>query len=183
MLMLLLPPPALRLPLLLSLLPSPSVLLLLLLQVLYNRKHKRCLYPPCGPNRSLFHHRPSCPRAVSVYQECPTGVNNTRSCSNVLLDQATVDCLAASDTSIIDHYHRCLLAVCGVDPSAMAPTLAYIEDNCGEDEKFEALLSFCYSSSVLFEIAATDNTSQLCQMFNMRSLVLTTRHNSVRCVA
>ena len=181
MIMLLLPPPALRLPLLLSLLPSPSVLLLLLLQVLYNRKHKRCLYPPCGPNRSLFHHRPSCPRAVSVYQECPAGVN-TRSCSDVLLNPATVDCLAASDTSLIDHYRRCLLTVCGVHTSALDPTLVYIEHNCGEDGKFEALLSFCYSSSVSFEIASTDNTSQLCQMFNMRSLVLTTRHNSVRCL-
>ena len=168
MLMLLLPPPALRLPLLLSLLPSPSVLLLLLLQVLYNRKHKRCLYPPCGPNRSLSLHRPSCPRAVSAYQECPAGVN-TSYCNVALLEQETVDCLADSDTSIIDHYHRCLLTVCGVDPSAMAPTLAYIEHNCGEDGKFEALLSFCYSSSVSFEIAATDNTSQLCQMCSMRS--------------
>ena len=183
MLMLLLPPPALRLPLLLSLLPSPSVLLLLLLQVLYNRKHKRYLYPPCGPNRNLSLHRPSCPRAVSAYQECPAGVNNTRSCSDILLNPETVDCLADSDTSLIDHYHRCLLAVCDVDTSALDPTLAYIEHNCGEDGKFEALLSFCYSSSVSFEIAATDNTSHLCQMFSMTSLVLTTRHNSVRCVA
>ena len=115
-----------------------------------------------------------------MYQECPAGVNNTRSCSDILLDQATVDCLADSDTSLIDHYHRCLLAVCDVDASALNPTLAYIEHNCGEDGQFEALLSFCYSSSVSFEIAGTDNTSQLCQMFNMRSLVLTTRHNSVR---
>ena len=93
-----------------------------------------------------------------------------------------MDCLAASDTSLIDHYHRCLLTVCDVDTAALDPTLAYIERNCGEDGKFEALLSFRTSSSVSFEIAGTDNTSKLFQMLSMRSLVLTTRHNSVRCV-
>ena len=75
---------------------------------------------------------------------CPAGVNNTRSCSDILLNPATVDCLAASDTSLIDHYHRCLLAVCGVDTSALDPTLAYIEHNCGEDGKFEALVVVSY---------------------------------------
>ena len=144
MLIILLPPPALRLPLLLSLLPSPSVLLLLLLlQVLYNRKHKRYLYPPCGPNRSLSLHRPSCPRAVSAYQECPTGVN-TSYCNVALLEQETVDCLADSDTSLTDHYHRCLAAVCDVDASALNATLAYIEHNCGEDGKFETLAIISY---------------------------------------
>ena len=117
-----------------------------------------------------------------MYQECPAGVNNTRSCSDVLLNPATVDCLADSDTSLIDHYHRCLLAVCDVDTSALDPTLAYIEHNCGEDGKFEALLSFRTSSSVSYEIAATDNTSQLLQTCSIRPLVLTTRHSSVRCV-
>ena len=79
-----------------------------------------------------------------MYQECPAGVNNTRSCSDILLNQATVDCLAASDTSHIDHYHRCLAAVCDVDASALNATLAYIEHNCGEDGKFEALAIISY---------------------------------------
>ena len=80
-------------------------------------------------------HRPSCPRAVTAYQECPAGVNATRECDNFLLDLAMVDCLASSGTPIIDHYRRCLEAMCGVDTSALNSTLDYISDNCSENGK------------------------------------------------
>ena len=102
---------------------------------LINRKCKICLYPPCGPKRSVSLHRPSCPRAVTAYQECPAGVNATRACDNFLLDLARVDCLASSGTPIIDHYRRCLEAMCGVDTSALNSTLDYISDNCNENGK------------------------------------------------
>ena len=101
-------------------------------------------YPPCGLKRSLSLYRPSCPRAVSMYQQCNGGVNNTRSCSDILLKQATVDCLAASGTSLIDHYNRCLAAICDGDTSALGPTLAYIDHNCGGDGKSQALVVVLY---------------------------------------
>ena len=101
-----------------------------------------------------------------MYQECPGGVYYAEFCNEILLKQATVDCLAASGTSHTDHYHRCLLKACRVDSSALDPTVAYIEHNCGEDGKSEAIVII----SVSYEIAATDNTSQLCQMCSMGSL-------------
>ena len=79
-----------------------------------------------------------------MYQECPAGVNNTMSCSDVLLNQATVDCLAGSGTALIDHYNRCLLTSCGVESSALDPTWAFIEDNCGENGKSEAPVVVSY---------------------------------------
>ena len=68
-----------------------------------------------------------------MYQQCAAGASVTRDCDYIFLDKATVDCLAGSGTPLIDHYHRCLETACGVDTSAMAPTLAYINDNCGEE--------------------------------------------------
>ena len=128
------PPPPPRLPLVLPLLPSHHCYCCCCYKHYnYNRKHKRCLYPPCGPKRSLSHHRTSCPRAVSVYQQCAAGASVTRDCDYIFLDKATVDCLAGSGTPLIDHYHRCLETACSVDASAMGPTLAYIKDNCGEE--------------------------------------------------
>ena len=141
--LLLLPlPPSPRLPLVFPLLPSPPLLLSLLLQVLYNRKHKRCLYPPCSPMRSLSHHSSSCPRAVSVYQQCAdANASDTRVCNDILLDKTTVDCLAGSDTPLIVHYHRCLETACNLDNSAVDPMIRYIDDNnCGEDGKSEPLV-------------------------------------------
>ena len=146
--LLLLPPPSPRLPLVFPLLPSPSLLLLLLLQVLYNRKYKRCLYPPCSPMRSLSHHSSSCPRAVSVYQQCAAAnASDTRVCNDILLDKATVDCLAGSDTPLIVHYRRCLETACNLDNSARDPMIRYIDNNCGEDGKSEPLVVVLYSSS------------------------------------
>ena len=82
---------------------------------------------------SLSHHRTSCPRAVSVYQQCAAAnASDTRVCNDILLDKATVDCLAGSGTSLIVHYRRCLEKACNVDASAMGPTDAYIKDNCDE---------------------------------------------------
>ena len=72
-----------------------------------------------------------------MYQECPAGAEF---CNEILLKQATVDCLAASGTSLTDHHLRCLLKACGVDSSAWDPTAAYIEHNCGEDGKSEAIV-------------------------------------------
>ena len=86
------------------------------------------------------HHRPSCPRVASVYQQCPSGVSDADTCNEILLQQATVDCLAASGTSLAGHYHRCLTALCGVDTSALDPMLHYIKNNCGEDGQSEVLV-------------------------------------------
>ena len=93
------------------------------------------IYPPGGLKCGLSSHRPSCPRAVSVYQQCAAAANasDTRDCDYIFLDKATVDCLAGSGTPLIDHYRRCLETACGANTSAMAPTLAYINDNCGEE--------------------------------------------------
>ena len=155
--LLLLPPPLLRLTL-----PLP-LLLLLLLQVLYNRKHKRCLYPACSPVRSLSHHRSSCPKAFSEYQRCAAAnATDTWVCNEILLKQVTVDCLAGSGTPLIDHYRRCLETACNLDNSAREPMIRYIDNNCGEDEKSEALIVV------------------LLLIFRTRSLVLTSRHNSFR---
>ena len=56
-----------------------------------------------------------------------------------------MDCLAGSGTSLIDHYNRCLLAVCDLDPSALDPTFAYIEhNNCGMDGQSEAVVVVSY---------------------------------------
>ena len=138
-LLLLPPPPSPRLPLVFTLLPS--LLLLLLLQVLYNRMHKRCLYPPCSPMRSLSHHSSSCPRAVSVYQQCAAAnASDTRVCNDILLDKATVDCLAGSDSALIVHYRRCLETACNLNNSAVDPMIRYIDNNCGEDGKSEPLV-------------------------------------------
>ena len=103
------------------------------------------IYPRGGLKCGLSPHRPSCPRAVSVYQQCAAAnASDTRVCNEILLQQATVDCLAGSGTSLIDHYNRCLLTSCKVEPSALDPTWAYIEDNCGEDGKSEALAIISY---------------------------------------
>ena len=100
---------------------------------MYYRKDKRCLLYPPEPKCSLSHYSPACPAAASVYQQCAAGASVTRDCDYIFLDKATVDCLAGSGTPLIDHYHRCLETACGVDTSAMDPTLAYINDNCGEE--------------------------------------------------
>ena len=91
-----------------------------------------CLYPP-EPKYSLSHYSSFCPDAASVYQQCVAGASVTRDCDYILLDKATVDCLAGSGIPLIEHYHRCLETACGVDTSAMDPTLAYINDSCGEE--------------------------------------------------
>ena len=91
-----------------------------------------CLYPP-EPKCSLSHYSNSCPDAASVYQQCAPGASVTRDCDYIFLDKATVDCLVGSGPPLIVHYHRCLKTACGVDTSAMDPTLAYINGNCGED--------------------------------------------------
>ena len=148
----------------------------------YNRKHNRCLYPPCGPKRSFSHHRTSCPRAVSVYQQCAAAnASDTRDCDYIFLDKATVDCLAGSGTPLIVHYRRCLETACGVDTSAMAPTLAYIKDNCDEEgEVLGICFRFFYSSWVFLDIIRSDNTSQLFQTCGVIASVLIARHNSFR---
>ena len=104
------------------------------------------MYPPGSLKCGLSPHRPSCPRAVSVYQQCAAAnASDTRVCNEILLQQATVDCLAGSDTPLIDHYHRCLLAGCHVDTSALDPTFAYIYDNnCGKDGQSEAVVVVSY---------------------------------------
>ena len=138
--LLLLPPP--RSPLVLPLLPSHHCYCCCCYKHCnYNRKHKRCLYPPCGPKRSLSHHRTSCPRAVSVYQQCAAdNSNDTRVCNDILLDKATVDCLAGSDTPLIVHYRCCLETACNLNNSAVDPMIRYIDNNCGEDGKSEPLV-------------------------------------------
>ena len=92
--------------------------------------------------RSLSHHSSSCRRAVSVYQQCAAAANasDTRVCNDILLDKATVDCLAGSDSALIVHYRRCLETACNLDNSARDPMIRYIDDNnCGEDGKSEPL--------------------------------------------
>ena len=91
--------------------------------------------------RSLSHHSSSCPRAVSVYQQCAAAnASDTRVCNDILLDKATVDCLAGSDTPLIVHYYRCLETACNLDNSARDPMVRYIDNNCGEDGKSEPLV-------------------------------------------
>ena len=93
--------------------------------------------------RSLSHHSSSCRRAVSVYQQCAAAANasDTRVCNDILLDKATVDCLAGSDTPLIVHYRRCLETACSLNNSAVYPMIRYIADNnCGEDGKSEPLV-------------------------------------------
>ncbi len=92
--------------------------------------------------RSLSHHSSSCPRAVSVYQQCAAAnASDTRVCNDILLDKATVDCLAGSDTPLIVHYRRCLETACNLNNSAVYPVIRYIADNnCGEDGKSEPLV-------------------------------------------
>ena len=68
-----------------------------------------------------------------MYQHCAAGANVTRDCDYIFLDKATVDCLAGSRLRLIEHYDICLETACGVDTSAMDPTLAYINDSCGEE--------------------------------------------------
>ena len=99
------------------------------------------IYPPGGLKCGLSHHRPSCLRAVSVYQQCAAAnASDTRVCNEILLQQATVDCLAGSDTPLIDHYRRCLETACNLNNSAVDPMIRYIDDNnCGEDGKSEPL--------------------------------------------
>ena len=102
--------------------------------------------PPGGLKCGLSSHRPSCPRAVSVYQQCPAAyASDTRVCNEILLQQATVGCLVGSDTPLIDHYRRCLLAGCQVDTSAFGPTFAYIHDtNCGKDGQSQTVAVVSY---------------------------------------
>ena len=91
--------------------------------------------------RSLSHHSSSCPRAVSVYQQCAAAnASDTRVCNDILLDKTTVDCLAGSDTPLIVHYHRCLETACNLNNSAVDPMIRYIDNNCGEDGKSEPLV-------------------------------------------
>ena len=142
--LLLLPPPprSPRSPLVLPLLPSHHYYCCCCYKHCnYNRKYKRYLYPPCGPKRTLSHHRTSCPRAVSVYQQrAAANASDTRVCNDILLDKATMDCLAGSDTPLIVHYRRCLETACNLDNSALDPTIRYIDNNCGEDGKSEPLV-------------------------------------------
>ena len=78
--------------------------------------------------------------AVSVYQECAAAnASDTRVCNDILLDKTTVDCLAGSDTPLIVHYRRCLETACNLNNSAVDPMIRYIDNNCGEDGKSEAL--------------------------------------------
>ena len=93
-----------------------------------------CLYPP-ELKCSLSHYSNSCPDAASVYQQCAAGASVTRDCDYIFLENATVDCLAGSGSPLIVHYVRCLKTACGVDTSAMDPTLAYMKDICGEEGK------------------------------------------------
>ena len=91
--------------------------------------------------RSLSHHSSSCPRAVSVYQQCAAAnASDTRVCNDILLDKTTVDCLAGSDTPLIVHYRRCLETACNLNNSARDPMIRYIDNNCGEDGKSEPLV-------------------------------------------
>ena len=98
------------------------------------------IYLPGGLKCGLSPHRPSCPRAVLVYQQCAAAnASDTRVCNEILLQQATVDCLAGSDTPLIVHYRRCLETACNLNNSAVDPMIRYIDDsNCGEDGKSEA---------------------------------------------
>ena len=100
------------------------------------------IYPRGGLKCGLSPHRPSCPRAVSVYQQCAAAnASDTRVCNEILLQQATVDCLAGSGTPLIDHYRRCLETACNLNNSAVDPMIRYIDDNnCGEDVKSEPLV-------------------------------------------
>ena len=109
------------------------------------------IYPPGGLKCGLSPHRPSCPRAVSVYQQCAAAnASDTRVSNEILLQQATVDCLAGSDTPLIDHYRRCLETACNLKSSAVDPMIRYIDDNnCGEDGKSEA---FAVVSLLIFRV-------------------------------
>ena len=100
------------------------------------------IYPRGGLKCGLSPHRPSCPRAVSVYQQCSAAnASDTRVCNEILLQQATVDCLAGSGTPLIDHYRRCLEMACNLNNSAVDPMIHYIDDsNCGKDEQSEAVV-------------------------------------------
>ena len=100
------------------------------------------IYLPGGLKCGLSPHRPSCPRAVLVYQQCAAAnASDTRVCNEILLQQATVDCLAGSDTPLIVHYRRCLETACNLNNSAVYPMIRYIADNnCGEDGKSEPLV-------------------------------------------
>ena len=102
--------------------------------------------------RSLSHHSSSCPRAVSVYQQCAAAnASDTRVCNEILLQQATVDCLAGSDTPLIVHYHRCLETACNLNNSAVDPMIRYIDDNnCGEDGTPAAI--FVVSFILIFRV-------------------------------
>ena len=109
------------------------------------------IYLPGGLKCGLSPRRPSCPRAVSVYQQCAAAnASDTRVCNEILLQQATVDCLAGSDTPLIDHYRRCLETACNLNNSAVDPMIRYIDDsNCGEDGKSEA---FAVVSLLIFRV-------------------------------
>jgi len=104
------------------------------------------IYPRGGLKCGLSLHRPSCPRAVSVYQQCAAAnASDTRVCNEILLQQATVDCLAGSGTPLIDHYRRCLEMACNLNNSAVDPMIHYIDDsNCGKDEQSEAVVVVSY---------------------------------------
>ena len=102
-----------------------------------------CIYhAPCGPKRGFSHHRRSCFRAASEYQQCvAAGANDFRDCNEILLKQATVDCLAGSDTPLIDYYRGCLGSICKNDNKLVESLIRYIYYNrCGEDGKSGALV-------------------------------------------
>ena len=104
------------------------------------------IYPPGGLKCVLSPHRTSCPRAVSVYQQCAAANPSViRVCNEIMLQQATVDCLAGSDTPLIVHYHRCLEKACNLDNSARDPMIRHIDDsNCGKDGQSEAVVVVSY---------------------------------------
>ena len=98
-----------------------------------------------------------------------------------------VDCLASSGTPIIDHYRRCLDTMCGVDTSALNSTLDYISDNCSENGKSGG----GKWREKKREKATKKEPCLLLLLFfffffitprprRVRSLVLTTPHNSFR---
>ena len=76
-----------------------------------------------------------------MYQQCAAAnASDTRVCNDILLDKATVDCLAGSDSALIVHYRFCLETACNLNNSAVDPTIRYIDNNCGEDVKSEPLV-------------------------------------------
>ena len=104
------------------------------------------IYLPGGLKCGLSPHRPSCPRAVLVYQQCAAAnASDTRVCNEILLQQATVDCLAGSGTPLINYYRRCLETACNLDNSARDPMIRYIDDsNCGKVGQSEAVVVVSY---------------------------------------